>query len=126
MAARLDHLMLLVNDAEESAAFYTRILGFADEGPRGPFTTIRVAPDFVLQLAPWKTAGGEHLAFSMTPGEFEATFARVRAAGVPYGDAFDAVGNMRGPGTADGARGATRSVYFHDPSKHLIEIACYA
>jgi hypothetical protein len=42
-----------------------------------------------------------------------------------YGHAFDAADDMRGPGTADGAGGATRSLYVFDPSKHLIEILYY-
>ena len=125
MTARLDHLILMVNDQQRSVEFYTRVLGFAHEGQRPPFEVIRVTPDLVIQLAPWGTKGGEHLAFAMSPDEFAATFRRVREAGIAYGDAFDAVGNMRGPGASDGARGATKSVYFFDPSQHLIEIACY-
>jgi len=123
--ARLDHLILMVNDQTASIDFYTRILGFADEGLRGPFVTLRVDPDFVIQLAPWGTPGGEHLAFAVTPEELDAIFARVRAAELPYGDAFDGVGNMRGPGASDGAHGVSRSLYFFDPSKHLIEILAY-
>jgi catechol 2,3-dioxygenase-like lactoylglutathione lyase family enzyme len=123
--ARLDHLILMVNDQAASIDFYTRILGFTDEGPRGPFSTLRVSSDCVIQLAPWGTAGGEHLAFAMTQEELDAVFEHVRSAGLPYGDAFDGVGNMRGPGESDGAHGASRSVYFFDPSKHLIEILAY-
>jgi len=121
----LDHLILAVNDQKKSVDFYTRILGFSYDGQRGPFATIRVTPDFVLQLAPWGTQGGEHLAFAMAREELEATFARIRAAGIEYGDAFDSVGNMRGPGESDGARGPSKSVYFFDPSRHLIEITYY-
>ena len=123
---RLDHMILTVNDPKESVAFYTRILGFAGEGQRGPFTVLRVSPDYVLQLAPWGTKGGEHLAFAMARDEFDAVFTRVRDAGLEYGDAFDAVGNMRGPGEAEGAHGVSRSLYFFDPSRHLIEIMYYA
>jgi catechol 2,3-dioxygenase-like lactoylglutathione lyase family enzyme len=125
MAIRLDHLILMVNDLDESIDFYTRILGFTAEAPRPPFATVRVSPDFVLQLAPWGTKGGDHLAFAMTREEADGVYRRVREAGIPYGDAFDGVGNMRGPGTADGAHGATRSLYVDDPSKHLIEVIHY-
>jgi catechol 2,3-dioxygenase-like lactoylglutathione lyase family enzyme len=126
MPANLDHMILMVNDREKSVDFYARILGFVHEGERGPFSVVRLTPDFVLQLAPWGTKGGEHLAFAMSRGEFEAAFARVREAGLEYGDAFDAVGNMRGPGEAEGAKGPTRSLYFFDPSRHLVEIIYYA
>ena len=125
MPARLDHLILAVNDREKSVGFYTRILGFAYEGEREPFSVLRVSPDLVLQLAPWGSKGGEHLAFALPREEFEHVFRRVREAGIPFGDAFDSVGNQRGPGEAEGARGAWQAVYFFDPSQHLIEIAYY-
>jgi glyoxylase I family protein len=126
MPTQLDHLILAVNDPKTSLEFYTRVLGFGDGGARPPFSTVRVTPDFVLQLAPWGTKGGEHLAFAMTRAEFEDVFRRVRDAGIEYGDGFESVGNMRGPGESDGARGATRSLYFFDPNRHLIEIIYYS
>jgi catechol 2,3-dioxygenase-like lactoylglutathione lyase family enzyme len=125
MAARLDHMILHVDDAKESVDFYTRILGFTYEGEHPPFSTIRVTPDFIIQLGPWGTKGGEHLAFALPRAEFDAAFDRIRAAGIAYGDTFESVGNMRGPGAAAGAHGASKSVYVFDPSKHLIEITHY-
>ena len=125
MAMRLDHMILAANDVAASVAFYTRVLGFTDEGVRGPFTTLRAGPDLVIQLAEWPTTGGMHLAFATEPAELERVMTRVRESGVPYGDAFDAVGNMRGPGVADGAHGVTQSLYLTDPSGHLIEVVCY-
>jgi catechol 2,3-dioxygenase-like lactoylglutathione lyase family enzyme len=123
--ATLDHLILAVNDTKASVEFYTRVLGFTYDGERPPFATVRVTPELVLQLAPWGTSGGEHLAFALPRAEFDEVFRRVRDAGIPYGDGFESVGNMRGPGRSDGARGATESVYFFDPSRHLIEIVRY-
>jgi len=125
MAIQLDHLILHVNDRGASVAFYTRIMGFAYEGEREPFSMIRVTPDLTLQLAPWGTKGGTHLAFAMTRAEFDDTFARVRAAGIAFGDSFHAVGNMQGPGDEAGSRGAGKAVYLFDPDKHLIEIRHY-
>jgi len=127
MASRLDHIILNVNDRGKSVEFYTRILGFthAGESEGTPFSVIKVGPDFMLQLAPFGTRGGEHLAFSMSRQEFDQTLQRVRDAGLGYGDSFDTVGNMRGPGDSGGARGACKSVYFFDPNRHLIEIAYY-
>ena len=122
---QLDHIILAVNDVRKSIEFYSGILGLKYEGAREPFSMIRVTPHFILQLAPWGTKGGEHLAFSMTRAEFDATFARVRDAGIEYGDSFHAVGNMRGPGEEAGAEGMGAALYFFDPSKHLIEIRHY-
>lgn len=121
----LDHLILRVNDVEESARFYTGILGLTIEGKREAFTVVRVTPEFTIQLAPWGTKGGAHLAFAMPRTEFEAVFRRVREGGIAFGDAFDSVGSMKGPGEEDGARGPGASLYLFDPNEHLIEIRHY-
>ena len=121
----LDHLILAVNDLDASVQFFTDVLGLGYEGTSDPFTVIRVGPGLTLQLAPWGTTGGQHLAFAMPRDEFDATFACIRAAGIPYGDAFHDVGNMRGPGREDGARGPAASLYVFDPNRHLIEIRHY-
>jgi len=121
----LDHLILRVNDAEESSRFYAEVLGFTNEGKREPFTVVRVTSDFTIQLAPWGTEGGEHLAFAMPRAEFEEVFRSVREAGIEFGDSFHAVGNMKGPGEEDGARGPGASLYLCDPNRHLIEIRHY-
>jgi len=121
----LDHLILHVNDAKESSRFFAEILGLADEGKREPFTVVRVTPDFTIQLAPWGTKGGEHLAFAMTRVEFDEVFQRIRERGIEFGDSFHSVGNMKGPGEEGGARGPGASLYLFDPNKHLIEIRHY-
>jgi catechol 2,3-dioxygenase-like lactoylglutathione lyase family enzyme len=123
--ASLDHLILNVNDAERSAAFYARVLGFPTDGKQGPFTVVRVSDGCTLQLAPWGTKGGEHLAFAMSPQEFDAAFARIKTEDIDYGDSFHAVGNRKGPGNEAGARGPGEAVYFFDPDKHLVEIRTY-
>lgn len=125
MHATLDHLILHVNDQAESIHFYSTVLGLEYEGDRPPFSVIRVGPDTTLQLAPWGTKGGEHLALAMDRDDFDAAFRRIREAGVPYGDSFHTVGNMQGPGDEAGARGPGKALYCFDPSKHLIEIRCY-
>ena len=121
----LDHLILAVNDLDESLGFYTETLGFTREADRPPFSVVRVSAELTLQLAPWGSKGGEHLAFAMPVAEFEAVSARIRESGIRYGDAFDKVGNMQGPGTADGARGPGTALYCFDPNEHLIEIRHY-
>ena len=49
-------------------------------------------------------------------------FARLRAEGIQYGDSFHDVGSMKGPGVEAGAHGDEPSLYFNDPSRHLLEI----
>jgi glyoxylase I family protein len=114
MPIELDHIVLAVNDRSRSIDFYTRILGLEHEGEDGSFSKLRVTPGFSILLAPWRTDGGEHMAF-----------ARIVDAEIPYGDRFDGVGTMTGPGDESGSRGMGKAVYFFDPGKHLIEIRHY-
>jgi len=123
--ATLDHLILKVNDLQASLDFYTEVLGFAAAGTDGPFTIIRLGPDCQLQLAPWGTPGMEHYAFAVTKAEFDAIFARIKAAGIAYGPSFDSVGSNTGLGEELGARGLAPTLYFNDPNRHLLEIRCY-
>ena len=123
--ATLDHLILTVNDRDDSVRFYTDVMGFGHEGEDGPFSVIRVSPETTLQLAPWGTDGGHHLAFALSDAEFDATFARIRASALPYGDTYHDAANMRGPGTEAGARGPGDTVYLFDPNGHLVEIRRY-
>jgi catechol 2,3-dioxygenase-like lactoylglutathione lyase family enzyme len=128
MPPHLDHTILNVNDRAKSVEFYTQVLGFTHEGQREgtPFSVIRVSPDFMLQLAPFGTKGNEHLAFCMSRAEFDNAFQRIRERGIEYGDSFDTVGNMRGPGNSSvGAKGPWKAIYLFDPNRHLIEIAYY-
>lgn len=126
MPIQLDHTILQVNDLDESVAFWARFLDLTFEGMDGPFAVLRVTPDLTIQLAPWGTEGGRHLAFALEPAEFDAAFERIKQAGIPYGDSFHDIGNMKGPGEESGARGAGRAVYFYDPNQHLLEIRTYA
>jgi catechol 2,3-dioxygenase-like lactoylglutathione lyase family enzyme len=125
LAIEPDHLILAVNDRARSIGFYAGIVGFRHEGEDGPFSMLRVSPGFVIQIAQWGTPGGQHLAFAMSKTEFDSVFERLKSAGIAYGDRFDAVGNMQGPGDETGARGAGKTVYFFDPDKHLLEIRHY-
>lgn len=123
--AQLDHLIVPVRDRMKSLAFYTQIVGLEHHSYDGHFAVVRVTPDFVILLHERGDAGGMHLAFAMTKPEFDATFARLKAAGIAYGDAFDSVGNMRGPGRDGGARGDGIALYFNDPDRNLLEIRYY-
>lgn len=123
--ATLNHVILQVNDVQASLAFYVDVLGFEPAGQDGPFTVVRVGEGCLLQLAPWGTKGHEHLAFAVSAEQFHSAFARIKQRGIPYGDAFDRVGNNVGPGREAGARGEAPTVYLFDPNQHLIEIRTY-
>ena len=101
----LDHLILKVNDRDASVRFYTEVMGFGTRARTGRSRSSASARTPPSSSRRWGTEGGEHLAFALSPEEFEATFERVRAAGVPFGDSYHDVGNMRGPGEEIGAHG---------------------
>ena len=116
MPIELDHLILAVNDRNETvAAFYTDVLGLTHEGEVPPFDVLRVTEHLTLQVAPWGTSGGEHLAFALHVARVRRGLRGVRSAGIPYGDSFHDVGNQRGPGEEPGARGPGKALYFFGP-----------
>ena len=121
MTLALDHIILHVSDARKSVQFYSSTLGFEYED----FALLRVSPTTVLQLIQRPPETSQHLAFSMSRVEFDQTFSRLKAEGIAFGDNFDSVGAMNGPGKAHGSQKNGDSIYFHDPDKHMLEIICY-
>lgn len=121
MVVALDHLILPVADAERSVRFYFMTLGFRYE----PIALIRVSPSTVLQLIQRPADTSQHLAFSMSRVEFDQTLERLKSGGIPFGDNFDTVGDMSGPGKAHGSEKNGDSIYFRDPDEHMLEIICY-
>ncbi|HKY46539.1 MAG TPA: VOC family protein [Acidimicrobiia bacterium] len=125
MAVFLDHTILEVTDLAESMAFYRDVIGLEARGRSGPFEVMLITPDLALDLWAQAEPVSRHLAFGMDRPTFEATFDRIRASGTPYGDSPSTPTSMRGPGRSSGVHGETDSVYFHDPSGHILEILTY-
>jgi catechol 2,3-dioxygenase-like lactoylglutathione lyase family enzyme len=120
----LDHLVLTVADVETSVDFYCRILGMR----RVDFGANRVALQFGCQkinLHPVAAPLSPHAANPL-PGSADLCFvtklalsewiAHLAACNVVLED---------GPVARTGAMGAMNSIYFRDPDRNLIEIACY-
>ena len=129
MTAALDHTIVPVNDQDESVEFYTKLLGFHYDGRGGMndvFAIIRLNDSFTLDLRRSDDVPSSHYAFAMDRAQFDQSFQAIKAAGIPYGDGPRDTANMRGPGISTGARGETLSVYFSDPSGHLLEIITYS
>lgn len=125
MAVFLDHTILEVADLAASVDFFRDVLGLESRGRSGPFEVMLITPDLALDLWERPEAASRHLAIGMDRATFEATFDRIRASGMPYGDGPSTPTSMRGPGRSSGVHGETDSVYFHDPSGHLLEILTY-
>ena len=125
MATVLDHTIVPVNDRERAVEFYTRIFGFEDLGEVGPFLAVRVNETFNLDFRDSDDFRSIHYAFAMDNDEFDAAFARIREADIPYGDSPFDMENMKGPGMTTGAKGQGKAVYFKDPNGHVLEIKAY-
>ena len=125
MSVFLDHTILEVTDLGESVAFYRDVVGLESRGPSGSFEVMLITPDMALDLREMPEPASRHLAFGMDRASFVATFDRIRTSGTTYGDGPSTPANMRGPGRSTGVHGQTYSVYFHDPSGHLLEILTY-
>jgi catechol 2,3-dioxygenase-like lactoylglutathione lyase family enzyme len=128
LADRVDHLVLTVNDIEETTRFYERVLGFEREFFRGPEGQPRHALRFGNQKINLQDRATDTPTKAKTPtpgsGDFcliaavplDEVLAHLRAENVPI---------VAGPVPRRGALGALRSVYFRDPDGNLVEVAEY-
>jgi catechol 2,3-dioxygenase-like lactoylglutathione lyase family enzyme len=120
----IDHLVLTVVDVETSVDFYRRILGMQ----RVDFGTNRVALQFGRQkinLHPAAAPFSPHAANPL-PGSADLCFVSEVALNewITHLAACNVV-LEEGPVARTGAMGAMNSIYFRDPDRNLIEIACY-
>ena len=121
----LAHFSIPVSDIEASETFYRDIVGLEHKGRSGHFEVILITSNLALDLLETAEPESRHLAFGMDRATFENTFERIRSSGTTYGDHPSTSGNMRGPGRSSGVHGSTDSVYFSDPSGHMLEILTY-
>ncbi|MDC0716562.1 VOC family protein [Nannocystis bainbridge] len=119
MAITLNHTIVPAHDKVAAARFFAEIFGVRYEGPVGPFAAVRVNDTLTFDFG--DDDGGfeaHHYAFHVDDAEFDAIFARVRAAGLPF--ASSPHGGFDGRISEYGAGG--RRVYFPDPSGHVLEL----
>ena len=128
LADRLDHIVLTVNDMEETMRFYERALGFEKESFRGPDGQPRYALRFGKQKINLQDRATETPTKAKVPtfgaGDFcliatapvDQVLAHLRAENIPI---------VAGPVPRQGALGSMRSVYFRDPDGNLVEVAEY-
>ncbi|GGV19986.1 hypothetical protein GCM10010182_47230 [Actinomadura cremea] len=118
MSIELNHTIVHARDASASAAFLAGILGMPVEDRWGPFQPLTLANGITLDYldAPAQIQP-QHYAFLVNDAEFDAAFARIRAAGLTYyaGPRHDR------PNEINHNYGG-RGVYFDDPDGHSMEI----
>jgi catechol 2,3-dioxygenase-like lactoylglutathione lyase family enzyme len=117
MAIQLNHTIVAARDKAASAEFTARILGLEVGPPFGPFLPVQTANGVTLDFMNAERIEPQHYAFLVSEEDFDAIFARIQEAGIPYwadpGHREKGVINRR-----DGGRGA----YFDDPDGHKLEI----
>ena len=128
LADRLDHIVLTVNDIDETTRFYERALGFERELFRGPDGQPRYALRFGNQKINLQDRATDTPAKAKTPtlgaGDFcliaavplDQALAHLRAENIPI---------VAGPIPRRGALGPLRSLYVRDPDGNLVEVAEY-
>lgn len=117
MAITLNHTIVPARDKEASARFFAEIFGLAYDGPSGHFAPVRVNDTLTLDFDEGGAFESHHYAFHVDDAAFDATLARVRAAGLPYGSDPWHVDNYE-LNAWNGGRG----FYFRDPNGHLLEL----
>jgi len=138
MLARLDHVVLWVDDPLRSVEFYEKVLGFTGvrleefRAGQAPFPSVRVNDDTILDLmrrtsAPIidavSGASGSaghpvnHVCFAMSEPHFESLRAKLEAQGVAISSVME---------QSFGARGqAPRAFYFRDLDGNVLEARYY-
>lgn len=117
----LDHLVLNVADIERSLAWYTDLLGLAQDrvdewrAGRAPFPSVRINDHTVIDLMTIERTGHnvDHFCMVVDPSDVD------RIATDPRFDVVD------GPVERWGARGTGWSVYVLDPDGNTVELRSY-
>ena len=128
LADQLDHIVLTVNDIEETAKFYERALGFEREFFRGPEGQPRHALRFGKQKINLQDRASDTPTKAKTPTFGSSDFCLIAA--VPLDEVLahlhaENIPIVAGPVPRQGTLGALRSVYFRDPDGNLVEVAEY-
>jgi catechol 2,3-dioxygenase-like lactoylglutathione lyase family enzyme len=118
MSVELNHTIVAAHDKKASAQFLADLLGLETSAPFGPFIPVNTHNGVTLDYM--ETEGEivpQHYAFLVSEDDFDAIFARIRAAGLTYwADPYHR--RVNEINTNDGGRGA----YFDDPNGHNMEI----
>ena len=115
--AALNHIIIPAKDKDASAQFLADILGVKPEPKWGPFDPVQTTNGATLAFVDSKDVRTQHYAFLVSNEEFDASFARLKQAGIIY--YADPHKNERGEINHHwGGRG----VYFDDPNGHLLEL----
>ncbi|WP_433515155.1 VOC family protein [Nonomuraea sp. CA-143628] len=118
MSIQLNHTIVPARDRHASAEFLAGILGISASPDVARFTPLTLSNGVTLDYMNLADNPMQHYAFLVSEGTFDATFERIRAAGLT----FWADPHRRQEGEVYRSRTGGRGVYFSDPDGHLMEI----
>ncbi|WP_274914080.1 VOC family protein [Streptomyces sp. WZ-12] len=120
MPVSLNHTVVPATDHRAAARFFASVMGLAElppAGRNGHFAPVRVNGTLTLDFMAVPDPQGHHLAFDVDPETFDGILARLRSAGVPYGN---------DPGRPDNGSIdhplRPRGLFFVDADRNLYEV----
>jgi catechol 2,3-dioxygenase-like lactoylglutathione lyase family enzyme len=128
LADRFDHIVLTVNDIQETVKFYERALGFETEIFQGSDGRPRYALRFGKQKINLQDRATDTANKAQVPTLGSGDFCLIAAVSLQQVvDHLRAehISIVAGPVTRRGAVGMMHSVYFRDPDGNLVEVAQY-
>jgi len=118
VAAQLNHTIVWCRDQKTSAGFLAEILGLPAPRRFAHFLVVELSNGVSMDYyETGEDVAGQHYAFLVGEGEFDAILARIRERGL----AIWADPARTRPGEINRHWGG-RGVYFEDPDGHLLEI----
>ena len=128
LADRFDHIVLTVNDVNETVRFYERVLGFEKEVFQGSDGKPRWALRFGKQKINLQDRATDVTNKARSPTFGSADFCLIAA--IPLDEVLthlrgENITIEAGPVSRRGAVGQMRSVYFRDPDGNLVEVSEY-
>ena len=82
--AALNHIIIPAKDKDTSAEFLAGILGVKPEPQWGPFRPVQTSNGVTLDFVDSKDVRTQHYAFLVSDEEFDASFAKIKKAGIQY------------------------------------------
>ncbi|MEU9115931.1 VOC family protein [Streptomyces sp. NPDC048483] len=120
MTVSLNHTIVPAVDHRAAARHFATVMGLEElppAGREGHFAPVRVNEALTLDFTTVPDPEGHHLAFDVDPETFDGILARIRAAGIAYGN---------DPAHPDNGRTdhplCARGLFFCDDSRNLYEV----
>ena len=117
MAIQLDHIIVPSHNRVDGARRLAELLGAPWAESQGNFSPVYVNEALTLDFADRQQFEGHHVCFRVSEADFDAIFARLQAAGIPYRSSPRGDNDMQ-----INRRLGGKNLYWEDTDSHLWEI----